>query len=208
MFWIPAFACGLLSLTVFANQAAGDVLSFWSVATGVIAKIGVLFVGMWLLSLAENAELEDAEQRINLSLWVVPILSIIVVFVIPFSLPWFVQAVMLAVYLPWTWYLLRFSYGVWEMHMHVRWSIRLAVESGDRSIAIEQVKQKLQREAEQIIRPLPPQQPAEDIPLTPPGSLHLPQPQPQPQSQPQPHPCPQPHPQPRPQPRSMRESEM
>lgn len=163
LLWAPAYAAWVVSEIFYPFAGINPAIQLF-IAMIVPARLGVLAAGAWLLVLAEDAELDEATPALNLSLWLAPILSLLVMFV-PLNLPWFGQALMMAVLLPWAWYIARFSAAVWRMHRHVVWSIHGRGDARDRSVRISQTRAELQARVDSNVRPLPPPPPAEDMPL-------------------------------------------
>jgi hypothetical protein len=162
---VVAYLCWLLVEARYAGTTAGDRLTGCALLVSVPAAAGMLLVGVWLVVLAEDAGLDAAAGAINLSLWVVPILSAIVIF-IPLQLPFFALAFMMIVLLAWAWYMVKFARGAWEMQQHVTWAIRLSADGYGRPHRVAQTRAELDEQAAAIVRPLPPRGPEGDVPIS------------------------------------------
>lgn len=153
--WLPALTCWLLAETKFAATPQADALMFWSAVSGWSAKAGAVALGLLLLQMAEDAELEDATRRLGLGLYVLPVLGAVLA-LLPHRM-WFIMlALMSPLLLAWGWYMLQFALAVWEMRQNVCWGVRAANESHDRDARIAQVRAELDREALAQVRALPP----------------------------------------------------
>ncbi|MCI0363701.1 MAG: hypothetical protein L0219_07440 [Phycisphaerales bacterium] len=161
--WPTAAVLWTLALLVFPSTPAGDSLMFWASLCQIVSMLGTIAFGAWMVVLAEDAGLDEASARINLSLWVVPILTV-PVSLIPWYLRFFALAFILVLLLPWAWYLVQFSRGIWEMRQHVSWALKLGKFSYDRAQRIRETRQELDEEVAASIRPLPPPTPQPDVP--------------------------------------------
>ena len=176
--WVPAYGCWILAVMKFSGTSQGDDLYFLSTLLRGLGAVGVAIFAVWLMRLAVDAELEIAARRINLSIWMLPLPTILLIS-IPTQIPWVAVILVAMPLVVWCWYVLLIGRATLMMQRHVSWSLRLALENQGRMQRIETKRRELDEEVSMMIRPLGPT--LGEVPLNPPPSEHpAPRPLPKP----------------------------
>lgn len=168
LLWLPGYVLWIMAvLGPLSGTAGADVLQGWSVLFRGLAGVGALFVAAWLMQLAVDAELEDAARWMNLSIWMLPIPSLLLAN-LPAQMQWIFLVLIGMVLLTWCWFVLLWGRAVWVMQRHVGWAMRHAVQAHGRDARINEMRTHLQQEAESQVRPLgtvtkPAHQPSTDV---------------------------------------------
>jgi hypothetical protein len=145
----------LLAETKYAFTPLYEQALWWAFACAALGWVGALALAFVLLQVAEALELDEAQRRIGLAIWTLPVLTAVITF-IPLQAYFFVLALMLPLLLAWGWYLIGFARGVWELRQHVAWALRSGSEASDREARIAETKAALDREVAMQVRSLPP----------------------------------------------------
>ena len=165
--WIVAYVLWMVDLqrTGGPNVSQLTVIQF---VLRTVAGLGVGVLVMVMRQVAEEAELEYAERRINLALWALPIITLIAAFILaafPYTRtgfsgsPW---AMMQLIYLgpptffliAWCLTLIYLATGLWGMRRHVSWMKRLMLEARGREERIAETRRKIDEEVEPQTRPI------------------------------------------------------
>ena len=151
--FLPAYVLWMLALTKLAGAPEEKFVYGLSILLRMIGSIGAVFLAIWLLRLANDADLEDASRRIYLAIWMLP-LPTIVLFLIPSQVPWIFWFLVLIPLLLWCWYLYVLGRGVLVMKQHVSWSLRIAADHSNRDQRLRETRRELEEQANEMVRPL------------------------------------------------------
>ncbi|MDY7110475.1 MAG: zinc ribbon domain-containing protein [Planctomycetota bacterium] len=167
--WVIAYGAAMLDElgAVAAGQArlvlTGEVIAF------LVAGVGALVLVYLMRHVAEEAEIEPAAGRLNLALWLMPIvapLAVMTALAFPTSMgnpsrsPWGLVSLILvlppiATLAAWAWLMILLALAFWQMQRHTYWVKRLVLEAQGRDERIAAKRRRLEREAGGQIRALP-----------------------------------------------------
>ena len=156
--WIVGMALWLIRFrstpgTVIAF-ASDDALQSAQLLCRGIAGAGALLLAWLLMRVAGHASLEGAERRLNAVIWGLPILTILTQ-AFPATLEWFFLISLGLLLLGWSWFMWLYSRAMLDMHAHTRWAMIHRRDDRSRGARTEAMRQELQREASQQVRPIP-----------------------------------------------------
>jgi hypothetical protein len=164
LLWLPACALWVVSILALTGTAQ-ESAHFWSVVLRGLAAVGALGLAVWLMRLAEDAELEDEHRRLNLAVWMLPVPTLVLA-LIPMQVPWIYLALIFMVLLVWCWFIFQWARAALGMQRHLAWAIRLSTRQQGRDQRMAQVRQQADRQASAMIRPV--QTTDSVVPLEPP----------------------------------------
>lgn len=154
MLWLPGHAMWTWLGIWGDGSPSFEAMAMLSFVIRSAAGVGGILFAIWLMRLADDAELEDAAQQIHLALWMLPAPTILLA-LMPDEVPWIALALIGMVLLAWCWFVLLMGRGVLAMQRHVSWGMRMAAEAADRQRRIAETRAELQRQIQSQVRPLP-----------------------------------------------------
>lgn len=130
----------------------------------VVPGAGAIALAVILSRVAERSDLEDAARRLNAAAWFLPITALLPQ-AFPSSVAWF-TGILLGIALAfWMWTMALYALGVFEMHRHLAWTQRHALDAMGRDERMRARRAEMDRELNATIRPVVPSE--RDVPLDP-----------------------------------------
>jgi hypothetical protein len=151
--WLPAYACWMLSVTIFAGTAQEEQWAGWGLLLRVVAGIGALAFLALLMFMAVDAELEDPARRLHRGLWLVVFPSAILI-AVPANMAWIGLFLLGGVLLWWCWLVMTMGWSAREMHSHVAWDLRITADQHTRHQRIASTRASMDRDVSATVRPV------------------------------------------------------
>jgi hypothetical protein len=151
--WIAGYVCWLISDTVLLGTPRGEQMYVAAILIRGVAGVGAIIFFILLMVMAAQSELEDAASRIHLALWMLPVPTLILIF-IPSAVPWVAVILVGGPLIWWCGTLWMLGRSVWQMHGHVAWDLRLETDRPRRQERINEARQQMDRQMQASVRPV------------------------------------------------------
>jgi hypothetical protein len=153
--WIAGYVCWLISDTVLVGTPPGEQMYVAAILIRGVAGVGAIIFFILLMVMAAQSELEDAANRIHLALWMLPVPTLILIF-IPSTIPWVAVILVGGPLVWWCWTLWMLGRSVWQMHGHVAWDLRLETDRPRRQERINEARQQFDQRIAANVRTVSP----------------------------------------------------
>jgi hypothetical protein len=117
-----------------------------------------------LMSLAAQAELEDAARRIWRALWLI-VLPTLILAAIPSSIPWVALILVAGPLILWCAVVAMIGLSAWQMYQHVNWDLRMSFDRSARTHRMAETRRDMEQDVAATVRPVRPVA-SKDLPLT------------------------------------------
>ena len=160
--WLVGYGCLIARYAGNLVGAGETLVTVGDLLGRFLGGIGVLCVAFILSYLAGEAELEQADRRLNAAVWLLAFPTLLAQ-AFPEQMAWFTLVPLGMVLFFWCWLMTLMLLGILDLHRHVRWGQRETEVSPDRQHRIDQARAEYETEVESTIRPAP--RPPGEIPL-------------------------------------------
>jgi hypothetical protein len=151
-FWIVGYGCLIARYATNPVGTAEKLIIAGDVVGRLLGGVGVLCVAFILSYLAGEAELEQADRRLNAAVWLLAFPTLLAQ-VFPEQMAWFTLIPLGFVLFFWCWLMTLLMLGILDLHRHVRWGQRDTEVSSDRQRRIDEARAEFDAQVESTIRP-------------------------------------------------------
>lgn len=160
--WLVGYGC----LLARYDQNLASAIEAWLLLGDrggrLLGGLGALVVAFIMSWIAEEAELERAARRLNSSVWMLWIPTLLAQ-AFPAGIAWFGLVVLGWILFFWCWLMMQLALGLFALSRHGHWATIHRIQAAGRSARIVETRRELSAQAARTVRPMP-RRSAGDVP--------------------------------------------
>lgn len=155
IFWPLALTVHAIALTANLSQTQEDWLLLFQLWGRLLAGMGVIGLAWQMHMIADRAQCSKAASRMLIAAWVMPFFAILLM-LFPSTMAWITLTLLMFVLFFWTWTMVLFAMGLWELSSHAGWSLKRTHDQVDRERRITEKRHEMVKEVDSRVRPVSP----------------------------------------------------